>query len=304
MGLQNFKEMDMGWKNWVAGAGARRWHIASIAAGLALAVLGVTASLPAAAQIANTKHNLGTSPGGTGVNQFSGTAEICVFCHTPHGADTSAVVPLWNRTLPNPAGFQTYDSLGTSTLDGKTAPVGSVSIACLSCHDGVTSMSAVINAPGSGKAGDATWQAGTWSGANQSGGLLTGGTDGIAKIGTDLRNDHPIGIQYGGGGIKDSTPTAATTDPDFKAPKNAVMGSGSNTTRVWWVDTETGAGNGTRQKTDMMLYTRVASAGYTGQTEAEPFVECASCHDPHTSNSTFLRISNAGSAVCLSCHVK
>lgn len=50
--------------------------------------------MPAAAQIATTKHNLGTSPGGTGVNKFSGTAEICVFCHTPHGADTSAAVPL------------------------------------------------------------------------------------------------------------------------------------------------------------------------------------------------------------------
>lgn len=34
-------------------------------------------------------------------------------------------------------------------------------------------------------------------------------------------------------------------------------------------------------------------------------VECATCHDPHlTTNGKFLRISNAGSAVCLSCHVK
>ena len=52
-----------------------------------------------------------------------GNGEVCVYCHTPHGADTSAVVPLWNRTLPSPASFTTYDSLGTSTLDGKTAPV-------------------------------------------------------------------------------------------------------------------------------------------------------------------------------------
>ena len=287
----------MGWRQSIEQGSKSRRRLASLFAAVAVALVGVAASLPASAQITNTKHNLGTTAGGTGVNQFSGTAEICVFCHTPHGADTSAVVPLWNRTLPAPASFQTYASLGTTSLDGKTAPVGSVSIACLSCHDGVTSMSAVINAPGSGTTGDAAWQAGTWSGANQTAGVLAAGL--ITNLGTDLRNDHQIGIQYGGGGVKESTPTAATTDTDFKAVKT----SGSAATRVWWVDTEA-TPNNTRQKTDMMLYTRVAASGYTGQTEAEPFVECASCHDPHTTNSTFLRISNAGSAVCLACHIK
>jgi predicted CXXCH cytochrome family protein len=88
-------------------------------------------------------------------------------------------------------------------------------------------------------------------------------------------------------------------DPDFTAPQSAVLGNG----RVWWVDT---GGTG-RQKTDMTLYTRGPGAGgggYTGQTDPEPFVECASCHDPHTANPTFLRIANAGSAVCLACHIK
>lgn len=284
------------WISSSSGGGVRA-RLATLAVALVAAAGGALVPMPAAAQIATTKHNLGTSPGGTGVNKFSGTAEICVFCHTPHGADTSAAVPLWNRTLPAPASFTTYDSLGTSTLDGKIAPVGSVSIACLSCHDGVTSMSAVINAPGSGTAGDAAWQAGTWTGANQTGGKISAGL--ITNIGTDLKNDHPIGIQYGGGGLKNSTPTAATTDPDFKVASTSVIGAN----RVWWVDTEA-APNGTRQKTDMILYTRAAAGGYTGQTENEPFVECASCHDPHTANATFLRIPNAGSAVCLACHVK
>ncbi len=286
----------MGWRHWPAMAGKR--GLATLLVGLAVALAGAVISTPAVAQIKNTKHNLGTTPGGTGVNQFSGTAEICVFCHTPHGADTSAAVPLWNRTLPLPASFTTYDSLGTSSLDGKTAPVGSVSIACLSCHDGVTAMSAVINAPGSGTAGDATWTAGTWSGANQTAGKISAGL--ITNIGTDLKNDHPIGIQYGGGGLTNTAPAAATNDADFKSASNSVIGS----TRVWWVDTEA-VPNGTRQKSDMLLYTRAAGvSGYSGQTEAEPFVECASCHDPHTTNTTFLRISNAGSAVCLACHVK
>ena len=285
----------MGWKQWVAKATTGR-GLGTLAMALAFATAGVVTSLPAQAQIAGTKHNLGST--GTGVNKFSGTAEICVFCHTPHGADTSAAVPLWNRVLPSPGSFTTYDSLGTSSLDGKTAPVGSVSIACLSCHDGVTSMSTVINQPGSGGYNPAGGNmAGTWSGANQLNGTL--GVDGqITNIGKDLKNDHPVGIQYGGGGIKVSTPTAQTTDRDFVAPKNQVV----NGTTVWWVDT--GASDNQRQKSDMLLYTRAAGSGYTGQTEAEPFVECASCHDPHTQNTTFLRIANAGSAVCLACHVK
>ncbi|MFQ5537286.1 MAG: cytochrome c3 family protein [Gemmatimonadota bacterium] len=33
-------------------------------------------------------------------------------------------------------------------------------------------------------------------------------------------------------------------------------------------------------------------------------VQCATCHNPHTKNPTFLRIANTGSALCLTCHNK
>jgi predicted CXXCH cytochrome family protein len=33
-------------------------------------------------------------------------------------------------------------------------------------------------------------------------------------------------------------------------------------------------------------------------------VECATCHNPHTLNATFLRIQNGASALCLTCHTK
>ena len=67
--------------------------------------------------ITNTKHNLssvdpnrllssGTLPrSGTERDAKAapgGTSEICVFCHTPHGASssgTSLKAPLWNRNL-------------------------------------------------------------------------------------------------------------------------------------------------------------------------------------------------------------
>lgn len=287
----------MSWRLWIEGWRAGRRGLATLAVGLAAGVVGLGVSLPATAQISGTKHNLGTN-GTSGNNRLTaGTAEICVFCHTPHGADTSAAVPLWNRTLALPASYTTYDTLGTSSLDGKTAPVGSVSIACLSCHDGQTAMSTVINAPGSGTA----WSvAPAWEGSRQTAGKISAGL--ITNIGQDLRNDHPVGIQYGGGGITSSLPTGTTAttsgtrDADFVKPATAEL----NGSRVWWVDTEA-TPNGTRQKTDMMLYTRtVASAANA----PEPFVECASCHDPHTTNTTFLRISNDSSAVCLACHIK
>ena len=75
-----------------------------------------------------------------------------------------------------------------------------------------------------------------------------------------------------------------------------------NSRTVWCVDTEV-IPNNTREKTDMQLYTR-SVAGIDAGID-QPFVECASCHDPHSEvNPTFLRVSNNGSAVCLACHVK
>lgn len=279
---------------------------------LTVGVFGGSQAL-AATGITNTKHNLTST--GTGSNQFtptSGGGEICVFCHTPHGADISASVPLWNRKLADPTTYTTYNSLGTSSLDGATVAVGSVSIACLSCHDGTQAMNTMINQPGSGgysAGGTGTW-AGNWSGFDK--------PQGIANLLTDLQNDHPIGIQYGGGPSGASIAAApgdysAFKDPDFKTAKSQSL----NGTQVWWVEniaagssTQSGAG---RQKTDLQLYTR--SGGTTvyldggtstiAATTTQPFVECASCHDPHTDTQvTFLRTSNTGSSLCLACHTK
>ena len=294
--------------------GRMGWGAAS--AGM-LAALLFTFSGTASAQavgIAATKHNLGSGAGPAGRNQVSDTAEICVFCHTPHGADTSAPAPLWNKRLgaagvPSGGGtYTTYASLNTPSLDGSVAPVGSISMACLSCHDGTQAMDNIINAPGSGgfdvTGGGNDGRPFTWTGAtvNAAGRLVSG----VAALGTDLSNDHPIGIQYCGGGLSGSGTTVSGTcvDGDFVAPQTATI----NSNQVFWVDT---GGNG-KQRTDMPLYSRTGADSALG-----PMVECASCHDPHVSpgqagptgtgqvaGETFLRISNASSAVCTSCHIK
>ena len=306
----------------------------------------------AAASISTTRHNLGSTnvapvhngPAGNTVtgspaNMFDGTAEICVFCHTPHGADSTASVPIWNRNLSNPSIYIRYSQLGTATFDAEEAPIGSVSIACLSCHDGTQAMNVMINTPGSGTTTTIT---GNWVGGNVSaGGFMLSGVNGnttgkgeFPRLGTDLSNDHPVSMQYGGGGISLTTPLGVlnaasfvgTYNPDFAQPCNCSTPSartvntapiGQVGTRVlpsgltvWWVETDGLPG---QSKNDLKLYTRTDGSSGTGSnlagvlnTTPQPYVECASCHDPHTNNTTFLRRveGNAGSLTCLTCHDK
>lgn len=253
-----------------------------------IAAIAAVAAVPYVAEggIANTKHNLGSS--GTGPNHTTGTGEICVFCHTPHGSDTGAAVPLWNRNISSPPTYTTYDQLGTSTIDAafNATKVGGVSLACLSCHDGTQAFDSLLNDPGSG-ATNTSFSGGTWTGASQ----MNSTTNSMANLGTDLRNDHPIGIQFAGAG-----PVGATaSDPDFatavKVTKNSVD--------LWYVDMDS---DGKREATDIILYNRDSMEG---------MVECASCHDPHVEAKgaageqvSFLRVSQAGSGLCLACHTK
>ena len=275
----------------------RTWVKAFAAFAWVLVTLG--GSQVFAAGIASTKHNLGTTNSRVGENRVTaGTDEICVFCHTPHGANTGVSAPLWNKALPSTT-YTPYNTTNSGTIDGAVLSVGSVSLACLSCHDGTQAMDNIINAPGSGgydaSGGGATGLGYTWATGLRADadGKLTG----IANLGADLTNDHPIGIQYCGGGPNATTPTGGCVDADFVAPQTALI----NSARVWWVDTAGGTA-GSRQRTDMTLYTR-SFGGTNG-----PSVECGSCHDPHVpavgTQVAFLRVSNTGSELCLACHVK
>lgn len=272
---------------------------------LALAALALISG-SAAAGIENTKHNLSSTNNigtvGTDVaNKTTNTDQICVFCHTPHGANTDAPAPLWNKALPSTT-YTTYATMNSSTIDGQILAVGSVSLACLSCHDGSQAMDNMFNAPGSG-AGAGTGAAGvsqnyTWTGSGQTSGKITG----IANLEGDLKNDHPIGIEYCGGGITgaDATVSGTCADLDFKGASD-IKTKKVNNQQVFWIDRGTSAG--VRDKEDIILYTRAFDGG------DGPSVECASCHDPHvetknTDNVNFMRVTTKNSDICLACHTK
>jgi predicted CXXCH cytochrome family protein len=264
-----------------------------LALGTIVGVMSMVGTADAAETgIRATRHNL--SPSGTGTNKITNTGgEICVFCHTPHGAATSSAAPLWNKKI---ADSTTYTEYSSSTLDGTVSLAGSVSLGCLTCHDGTQAMDTVLNAPGSGgydSDGARMKTSGgvnlTWQGDAAGTGKI--GQNGITNLGTDLSNDHPVGIPYA---KWEGAAAADLKDADFN---EATKISGKS---VWYVETSTkwtgitGATSG-KDKYDMILYTK---------TDGKPYVECASCHDPHTENQTFLRITNDGSRVCLTCHNK
>lgn len=249
------------------------------------ALLGITSSAMAAG-IAGTKHNLSTSGAG---NKTAATDQICVFCHTPHAADVSGAVPLWNKTAPV---GNTYAMYSSDSMQGTALALGSVSLACLSCHDGTQAMDSTVNAPGQGLGSTGyIGTTGQWSGANQNAGKMTG----VAALGVALNNDHPIGIPYCGGGLTaalgESSVTGTCGDTDFNGIQTAQIGS----SQAFWVD----RGGSGRQRTDIPLYNRGGT----------PHVECGSCHDPHVPQESsglvsFMRVTTSGSAICLACHNK
>ncbi len=300
--------------------------------------------------ILNTRHNMTQSTLTNGYdhtmdNGRNDYGEVCVYCHTPHGANTTIAVPLWNRTIKTTA-YQTYNQLATgsfSVAPGTSMQPGAQSLSCLSCHDGQTAIDSIINMPGSGRysASQQTSPAGvniaspeyiaatafmnTWnnagSGVPRAGAIDTvrhqgmnstytalggakglgngDGSDGIgclvchsdsgllggadhdmrsALIGTDLRNDHPIGVRF---------PLTNGPGTDWKTPTAAGI--------ISFFESTTGPSG--LDKTDIRLY----------QTAGEARVECASCHDPHGVPSAgvgstfiplFLRVDNKGSKVC------
>ncbi|HEY5974073.1 MAG TPA: cytochrome c3 family protein [Geobacteraceae bacterium] len=153
---------------------------------LAAVALVAVASTAMASTISATKHNLSSgnvSGFNNGANLKGTGTQICVYCHTPHNAYTSA--PLWNRNagVIGAGSYTLYSGVGMSNVSYKSGfTADSISLFCMSCHDGSALGGTMIkNVPISEPAGLGNSAAiGTTSKAN-----LTAG-------GTDLRTTHPV----------------------------------------------------------------------------------------------------------------
>jgi predicted CXXCH cytochrome family protein len=184
--------------------------------------------LPVALQsrVKDTPHNLNTS--GIAVpNQ-----EVCRPCHAPHGTSTE-VGYLWNHALSAGGWTLWADSNAASVMSGSSR-------LCLSCHDGTVAIDSF--------------------GGNT-------GTQFVLsrdRLGTDLTNDHPIGVAY---------PTSGYLQPDA---------------------------TGKIASTD----TTITPAGQSAQLEdgRVQCSSCHFAHGSRALYGKFLRVDNTGSKLCMTCH--
>jgi len=132
------------------------------------------------ASILTTRHNLSVS--GPGELKALSEERVCVFCHTPHNA--SPQTPLWNKEV-EPVNYILYES---STLQAiPTQPMGPSRL-CLTCHDGLIALGALL------------------TGKVTTTGEIT--PERRSDIGTDLADDHPISFSY----------LDSTIDPEIVSP--------------------------------------------------------------------------------------
>ncbi len=249
------------------------------------------------AGIVNTLHNL------TGLESASFTDKdseaVCVFCHTPQGNSES--VPQWIGSDPaTKTGYRTYDSFGYAREPGIDS-AGSVSLSCLSCHDGTQAHN--IAGHGYVASGD------IYSTPPED--TLT--YEPISKrLGkriceSDKSGNHPVGIPYRGAANESqagdvgtavnpyvSENPAAAHPPltGYKPTQSAII----DQVQVWWLET----GEPGRQRSDVHLYTR-----YGANNQPAPYIECSTCHDPHAENRMFLRtagLSGTREPLCMACH--
>jgi len=196
--------------------------------------LGLAIVLVLAAGTANAATILGSAHDLSG--RGWGTTELCRFCHVAHNGATGFIAPLWNHQI-TAAAYTTYAS---PTMNSTVGQPGDYSKACLSCHDGTVAIDSYTGRTGTN--------------------FMTGG----ALMGTNLTNDHPVGITYDA--------ALATTDGGLFNPTTTQSGLGG---------------------------TIAATMLFAGKMEC---ASCHDVHDPALGN--FLRKTNASSALCLTCHNK
>ena len=137
-----------------------------------LMALTTTAAAQDMSKVENTPHNLANvDVWGVVLPQN----RVCLPCHISHNAildDAGQSQALWNHAMTE----QTFQMYTTSTGNPVAQPEGASKL-CLSCHDGATALDSFGN------------NEGFFNNV-----LIP--PDRPSNLGTDLRDDHPIGVEY------------------------------------------------------------------------------------------------------------
>ena len=259
------------------------------------------AGMPAATGVNGSLHDM---------NAFVGSAadsmgRVCVFCHTPHQAESNLGLtntsPLWNRDATQLT-YQPYqwvtpanagddlDPIKFAILD----PLAGPSRLCMSCHDGVVAVDQ--HGPAFPQPGSA---------------VVTP----RANLGADLTRTHPIGFDYVAirnwrnsvAGVS-SDGDSQIVDPDKGFAYDITVTADTFATQGTYNDVSRNEGANKRIK-DVLFGGNIMT--------------CASCHEVHNKeNATqsaftgvngsdttkapnyFLYAKQDKSLICLSCHVK
>jgi len=220
-------------------------------------------------------------------------ARVCAFCHTPHHAASTGgeYLPLWSRAEDTKPFNVAYNSstVNASALQEATSDkaIGPTRL-CMSCHDGTIAPDQHYGA----SAGAATLTGDNFS--------AIGNGAGVGAGAAGLTNDHPVGFDY---------PAVAIGPETGIAPDAATLAAAANDPNAdAWIR------NPNAPYLDNSQGIKVADRLYVAA-NGSAYMTCATCHDVHNKKNVYntavaepvnylVLAPQAGSKLCLSCHIK
>ena len=218
----------------------------------------------------------------------------CQSCHAPHSQVLAGSgLFMWGLSVPT----GTYQTYGNNTMTANSqsgvAPTDTTphTVLCLSCHDQTFNPVMAGSCPGgtgcpTGQTSPTTNMSTTLTDFTGSGdGMFTTINGGIASGTLNISSNHPVHVLYPNvGGAAQGSYTASTADTFWALTASTITGT--------WNDTQTAAFNDTGT-----VFTYGHPARIFLDPLANPYIECGSCHDPHSQGSAVVTVAGTNSTV-------